>query len=41
MNRLRLRAIYALHMLAPAAFVLWHVDQLAPDTLTQLARLFG
>jgi hypothetical protein len=40
MQTLKLRAIYALHALTPAAFVLWHVDRLHDDTAAALLRLF-
>ena len=41
MTTLKLRAIYALHILSLAAFMLWHVDRLSQDTLDALARLFS
>lgn len=37
----RLRAIYAIHMLAPLAFVSWHLDRLRPETLHALRALFS
>jgi hypothetical protein len=33
---MKLKLIYALHMLAPLSFVHWHFDRLAPDTLRAL-----
>jgi hypothetical protein len=33
---MKLRLIYAIHMLAPLSFVLWHIERLAPDTLRAL-----
>jgi hypothetical protein len=35
-----LRCLYALHMLAPLAFVAWHTERLSPDTLGALLALF-
>lgn len=37
---MKLKLIYAIHMLAPLSFVEWHVARLAPDTLRALAA-FG
>lgn len=39
-KQLKLRTLYALHMLAPAALVWWHIDRLAPSTADALASLF-
>ena len=38
---IKLRALYAVHMLAPLAFVAWHIDRLRPETLQGLRALFG
>lgn len=37
---LKLRAIYALHMLAPLAFVCWHLERLSHETLLALSQMF-
>lgn len=37
---LKLRAIYALHMLAPLAFVHWHMAVLSRETLQALSQMF-
>jgi hypothetical protein len=39
-KQLALRSLYALHMLAPAGFVWWHMGRLSPDTVQGLATLF-
>lgn len=39
-KQLKLRTLYALHMLAPAGLVWWHIERLAPDTVGSLASLF-
>ena len=36
MRTLKLKLIYALHMVAPLPVVDWHLDRLAPDTLLAL-----
>ena len=41
LKQLKLRTLYALHMLAPLALALWHVERLAPDTRAGLLALFG
>jgi hypothetical protein len=33
---MKLKLIYAIHMLAPLSFVYWHIDRLAPDTVRAL-----
>jgi hypothetical protein len=40
-ERLKLRTIYALHMLAPVAFVAWHIQRLSSDTIQGLSRMFA
>lgn len=39
-RHLKLRCIYAIHMLAPLAFAAWHIPRLSPDTLRGLHTLF-
>lgn len=36
---IKLRALYALHILLPLAVVRWHIDRLDLDTLRGLASL--
>ncbi len=38
---LKLRIIYALHMLAPLALVARHIERLSPSTLSSLRSLFS
>lgn len=38
---IKIRAIYALHMLAPLAFAAWHFQRLQPSTLLELRALFS
>lgn len=33
---MKLKLIYAIHMLAPFSFVCWHIERLAPDTARAL-----
>lgn len=40
LRKLKLRTLYALHMLAPAALVWWHVGKLSPTTADALQALF-
>jgi hypothetical protein len=40
LNHLKLRTLYAMHMLLPLALVEWHHDRLNADTLTGLLTLF-
>jgi hypothetical protein len=40
-KRFTLRAIYAVHMLAPLALVDWHIQRLSPSTIDGLRSLFG
>lgn len=41
MKRLALRALYAVHMLAPLALVEWHIERLSQGTLEGLRSLCG
>lgn len=41
MNKLRLRLIYAAHMLAPLSLVSLHIARLDIDTAEQLRLLFS
>lgn len=41
MKTIKLRILYALHMVMPLSLALWHIDRLSPDTLLGLAALFG
>lgn len=38
---IKVRAIYAIHMLAPLAFAAWHIERLRPSTLLELRALFS
>lgn len=40
MNTIKARVLYAVHMLAPLSFVLWHIERLDLATLLELRRLF-
>ncbi len=40
MNTLKLRAIYALHIILPLPVALWHMERLSESTLMQLRALF-
>lgn len=41
LRALTLRVLYALHMAAPLALALWHVDRLNADTAAALRQMFG
>jgi hypothetical protein len=38
---IKLRIIYALHMLLPLSLAAWHVERLSPDTVRGLLDLFS
>lgn len=40
LTRLRLRTIYALHMILPIGLVYWHVSRLEPETAHALWEMF-
>lgn len=38
---IKIRVLYALHMIAPLAFAAWHLERLRPSTLLELRALFS
>lgn len=38
---IKLRVLYAIHMIAPLAFAAWHIQRLQPSTLLELRALFS
>ena len=38
---MRLKLIYALHMVLPMALMLWHIERLSDETAKGLLRLFA
>lgn len=38
---IKLRVLYAIHMLTPIAFAAWHIPRLSHETAAGLRALFG